>query len=88
LDFLRIQWLASRAGVSGRVTFYDISGCRARHPDWFEEDLSTLFALLEAGRISPSIQRVFRLDGAVEAHRLIEAGQVEGRLVLDLGSSS
>jgi NADPH:quinone reductase-like Zn-dependent oxidoreductase len=87
-DFLRIQWLASRAGVSGRVTFYDISGCRARHPDWFEEDLSTLFALLEAGRISPSIQRVFRLDGAVEAHRLIEAGQVEGRLVLDLGSST
>ena len=83
-DFLRIQWLASRSGASRRVIFYDISGRRVRHPQDFQDDLSRLFALLEAGRIAPRVQRVFRLNGAVEAHRLIEAGQVEGRLVLDL----
>lgn len=84
VDFLRIQWLASRSRASRRIIFYDISGRRVRHPQDFQDDLSTLFALLEAGRISPRIQRVFRLDEAVEAHRLIEAGLVEGRLVLDL----
>jgi NADPH2:quinone reductase len=86
LDFLRIKWLSSRSGASRRVGFYDISARRARHPDEFERDLSTLFALLEAGRIAPHVQRVFGLEEAVEAHRLIEAGQVEGRLVLDLAS--
>jgi NADPH2:quinone reductase len=86
-DFLRIKWLSSRSGASRRVVFYDVSERRTRHPDWFEHDLSTLFALLEAGRIAPRIQRIFGLDEAVEAHRLIEAGEVEGRLVLDLTST-
>ena len=85
-DFLRIKALSLRSGASRRVTFYDISGRRTRHPHDFEDDLSTLFSLLEAGRIAPRIQRVFGLEEAVEAHRLIEAGQVEGRLVLDLAS--
>lgn len=84
VDFMQIKRLSSRPGASRRATFYDISGRRVRHPQDFQDDLSTLFALLEAGRISPRIQRVFRLDEAVEAHRLIEAGLVEGRLVLDL----
>jgi NADPH:quinone reductase-like Zn-dependent oxidoreductase len=83
-DFLRIKGLSSRSGAARRVTFYDIAQRRALHPAWFHDDLSTLFKLLEAGRIAPRIQRVFGLAEAVEAHRLIEAGQVEGRLVLDL----
>ncbi len=86
VDFLRIKWLSSRPGAARRVSFYDISGRRARHPQQFQDDLSTLFALLEAGRIAPRIQRVFGMEEAVEAHRLIEAGEVEGRLVLDLAS--
>ena len=84
LDFLRIKWLSARSGAARRVTFYDISARRSRHPGEFQDDLSTLFGLLEAGRIEPRIQRVFGLQEAVEAHRLIEAGRVEGRLVLDL----
>jgi NADPH:quinone reductase-like Zn-dependent oxidoreductase len=83
-DFLRIKGLSSRAGSSRRAGFYDISGRRQRLPEDFRDDLSTLFGLLEAGRIAPRIQRVFSMEEAVEAHRLIEAGQVEGRLVLDL----
>ena len=83
-DFLRIKGLSSRSGAARRVTFYDIAQRRTRHPEWFQDDLSTLFGLLEARRIAPRIQRVFGLEEAAEAHRLIEAGQVEGRLVLDL----
>ncbi len=83
-EFLRIKWLSSRSGTSRRVSFYDISERRAARPDWFQDDLWTLFTLLEHGRISPHVQRVFGLNAAVEAHRLIDAGQVEGRLVLDL----
>ena len=83
-DFLRIQWLSSRPGTARRVIFYDISKRRTRHPEWFRADLTMLFTLLEQGRISPHIQRVFGLADAVEAHRLMDAGQVEGRFVLDL----
>lgn len=84
LDFLRIKWLSSRPGSSKRVVFYDIAGRRQRHPQEFADDLVALFTLLESGRITPRVQRVVGLTDAVEAHRLIESGQVEGRLVLDL----
>lgn len=84
LEFLRIKWLAARARQTRRVTFYDISERRAAHPDWFHDDLSTLFALLQEGRISPRIDRVFRLNEVRQAHEMLEAGGVQGRLVLDL----
>ena len=82
-DFLRIKWLSHRPNAA--VSFYDIASSRRQHTHWFQEDLSSLFNLLQAGRITPRIQRVFGLGDAVEAHRLIEAGLVEGRLVLDPG---
>lgn len=85
LDVLRIKWLSVRPGTTKQVSFYDIAARRRRYPQEFKEDLELLFNLLAAGRIAPRIQRVFGLDEAVEAHRLIEAGQVEGRLVLDPG---
>lgn len=85
-DFLRIQWMARRSGAARRAAFYDITGRRQRLAQDFQDDLSALFGLLQAGRIAPRIQRVFSLEEVEEAHRLIEAGQVEGRLVLDLRS--
>ena len=66
------------------VHFYDISGLRKAHPDWFRDDLIALMDLLSQGRISPHIAGIFKPDRAAEAHRLIEAGTVTGRLVLDL----
>lgn len=85
-DVLRIKWMAARSGASRRVTFYNIAARRTRHPDWFQHDLATLFDLLGEGRIAPRVQRVLGLRGAAEAHGLIEAGEVEGRLVLDMTS--
>jgi len=83
-DFVRIKSMSSMPFVSQRVVFYDVSGQRAEHPEHFQDDLTMLLSLLEAGRIAPRVQRVFGLDEAIEAHRLIETGQVEGRIVLDL----
>lgn len=67
---------------SGRFAFYDIARTRKDHPDWFRADLGALFALLEAGRIAPLISGTYAMETAHEAHARIEAGRVEGRLVL------
>jgi NADPH2:quinone reductase len=83
-DFLRIKWMAAWSGAARRASFYDIAARRARHPDWFRQDLQRLFELLGEGRIAPRVQRVLGLEEAVLAHGLIEAGLVEGRLVLDV----
>ena len=87
LEFLRIKWLSSRKNRPQRVIFYDISGRRAAGPQEFKTDLMALFDMLAAGSIAPRIQRVFTLDNAKEAHELLEAGAVEGRLVLSLEDS-
>ncbi len=83
-EFVRIKSMSSMPFVSQRVVSYDVSGQRDAHPEQFNDDLTMLLSLLEAGRIAPRVQRVFGLDESVEAHRLIETGQVEGRIVLDL----
>lgn len=36
-----------------RTRFYSINAMRARHPDWFKEDLAYLLGLLSAGTIRP-----------------------------------
>ncbi len=70
---------------NGRKTaFYSIGGMRAKHPDWFKEDLAALFILLSAGKIKPAIERRMKLEDAAQAHELIEQAAVKGRIVLAL----
>jgi NADPH:quinone reductase-like Zn-dependent oxidoreductase len=45
-------------------------------------DLSELAALMSAGRLSTTVQEVFPLDRAADAHRLLEGGHVRGKLVI------
>jgi NADPH:quinone reductase len=54
----------------------------ALHPAWFQEDLERLFGLLEAGNIRPRIAERISFDEVAEAHRRLEAGGLEGKLVL------
>lgn len=65
-----------------RPRIYSINAMRARHPDWFREDLERLFGLLATHAIRPHVAGRISLDEVAEAHRRLEAGGLEGKLVL------
>jgi NADPH2:quinone reductase len=65
-----------------RACFYSINVMRARHPAWFREDLERLFGLLAARSIQPRVAERISFDEVAEAHRRLEAGGLEGKLVL------
>lgn len=71
-----------------RAHFYSVNVMRARHPTWFMEDLERLFGLLATGAIRPHVADRISFDEVPEAHRRLEAGGLEGKLVLcpDLAS--
>ncbi len=81
MDFVKLtlwDWLPN-----GHATaFYSIGAMRRKHPDWFRDDLTRLFAMLAAGRIDPVVAEVLPLTKVREAHERIEAGDVKGKLVL------
>ena len=65
-----------------RARFYSINVMRARHPAWFREDLERLFGLLAIRAIRPRVAERISFDEVAEAHRRLEAGGLEGKLVL------
>jgi len=65
-----------------RARFYSVNVMRARHPTWFNEDLERLFGLLATGAIRPHVAERISFDEVAEAHRRVEAGGLEGKLVL------
>lgn len=69
-------------GSHATAQWYGIPDVREEHPDWFREDLSTLFQLALDGKIRPHIHKRMPLREAVEAHRMIEHGEVKGKIVL------
>ncbi|MBL8225543.1 MAG: NAD(P)H-quinone oxidoreductase [Chromatiales bacterium] len=44
-----------------------------------------VWPLLASGRVKPVVQQVFPLEQAAEAHRLLEANEARGKLVLKVG---
>ena len=65
-----------------RLYMYSINVMRALHPAWFREDLERLFALLASGAIRPRVAERISFEEVAEAHRRLEAGGLDGRLVL------
>src|SRR4029077_16628087 len=65
-----------------RARFYSINVMRARHPAWVREGLGRLFGLLATGTIRPRVAERISFDEVAEAHRRLEAGGIEGKLVL------
>jgi hypothetical protein len=66
---------------SQRLRVYSINVMRALHPAWFREDLERLFGLLATRAIRPRIAERISFDQIAEAHRRLEAGGLEGKLV-------
>jgi NADPH:quinone reductase len=65
-----------------RARFYSINVMRVRKPAWFREDLERLFGLLAAGAIRPRVAERIFFDKVQEAHRRLEQGGLEGKLIL------
>src|SRR5215831_446638 len=72
------RWLPGGKRARG----YSINVTRARHPTWFQEDLERLFGMLATRAIRPRVAERISFDEVAEAHRRLEAGGLEGKLVL------
>lgn len=66
-----------------RTGFYNIQSRREKHPEEFREDVMTLLQWLGDGRLHPAVAEVRPLAQAADVHRLIDAGAVAGKIVLD-----
>src|SRR5262245_34017653 len=73
-----LRWLPG----GKRIRVYSINATRVRHPAWFKEDLERLFDLLAAGAIRPRICERISFDQVPDAHRRLEDGGLDGKLVL------
>ncbi|WCK56223.1 medium chain dehydrogenase/reductase family protein [Aneurinibacillus sp. Ricciae_BoGa-3] len=62
---------------------YSVTQWKKEHPNWFKEDLHTLFDMLLNKQIKPILHSTFPLQEAAEAHRLIEHSKVVGKITLD-----
>jgi NADPH2:quinone reductase len=67
-----------------RLVIYSIQMLKRRKPDWFRQDLTTLFDLLGRGELKPLIDRRLSLDKAALAHELLGKGKTVGKIVLTL----
>jgi NADPH:quinone reductase-like Zn-dependent oxidoreductase len=86
IEFLRWSWQQLMwqwfPEQERRVGFYSIADFRKQHPDWFREDLGSLFEMLAEQNIQPQIWKTLPLAEAARAHRAIENGEVRGKIVL------
>jgi NADPH:quinone reductase-like Zn-dependent oxidoreductase len=74
--------LLGRLQGGKRIRPYSINLMRARHPAWFKEDLGRLLQLLARGEIHPRIAKRISFAEVAEAHRRLEEGGLEGKVVL------
>jgi NADPH:quinone reductase-like Zn-dependent oxidoreductase len=74
------------ARLRGRVgKFYGITLLYRKQPDLLREDVQKIFALLEAKKIDPLIDRTFPLLEAKQALEFLASGSVKGKIVLNNG---
>jgi len=55
---------------------------KRRKPDWFRQDMATLFDLLGRGELKPVIDRRLPLEQAALAQELLAKGETVGKIVL------
>ena len=65
-----------------RLSISSIQMLKRRKPEWFRQDLTTLFDLLGRGDLKPIIDRRLPLEQAALAHELLGKGDTVGKIVL------
>jgi NADPH:quinone reductase-like Zn-dependent oxidoreductase len=85
-EFLRFQWQLLLwnwfPDEQKTASFYSITEFRSQHPNWFREDLTSLFNMAAAGEITPEIWKVMPLSEASQAHHFLEERATKGKIVL------
>ncbi len=72
----------SRLTRNRKLRIYSIQMLKRRRPNWFRQDLTTLFDLLAQGKLKPVIDRRLPLEQAALAHELLVKGKNVGKIVL------
>lgn len=72
---------------NGRSAAYYSTGQSHFNPRPFLEDWATLFEMLKTGKIDPVIAGTYPLEEAAAANTALEAGQIEGNLVLNVADN-
>jgi NADPH:quinone reductase-like Zn-dependent oxidoreductase len=62
--------------------FYSVTEVKKAHPEWYRADLVALFDLLSKGAIRPRVADRIALGDVAAAHRRIEAGHLDGKIVI------
>jgi NADPH2:quinone reductase len=65
-----------------RLSIYSIQMLKRQKPDWFRQDLTTLFDLLGRGELKPVIDRKLPLEQAALGQELLGKGETVGKIVL------
>ena len=66
-----------------KAEWYNVTKLRKKHPAWFREDLSKLFALFDGpGYLQRIIGAKFPLKDAALANAMLEKGETSGKIVL------
>jgi len=65
-----------------KFILYSIQTLKRLKPDWFHEDLTSLFNMLKQGKIKPIVAARMPLNQAAHAHELLASGSVNGKIVL------
>lgn len=86
VDFFKIM-IWNLLPTKPRAQFYLIGDWHKKHNSAFKEDLILLFELLKQGKIKPVIARTMPLKQASEAHRLVEEGKLEGKIILTMNEA-
>lgn len=81
LMFAKLAILGHTPGAK-RGRFYSIGQVRRRHPQWWREDLGALFGLLQRREIDPWVGERIGFEHVADAHRRLEAGGVQGKIIL------
>jgi NADPH2:quinone reductase len=75
-----VTGVRTRTGVLSRAR--RAAAVSSYSPRWFRDDLERVFARLASGAIHPRIAERISFDEVAEAHRRLEAGGLDGKLVL------